>query len=284
MLPISAAATLASIYEATAHKPGNVHPEASFDDATCYSEFVQSAVVVGPILAHAGSWGVGKTVLMCVEQTRTAVRTNTNLGTVLLLAPLAAVPEGQSLADGIGQVLGQLNSEDTENVYEAIAASSAGGLGHTAQADVFDPAPPLSLVEAMQLAADRDLIAKQYVNNFATVFDCAARWIEAGVEEEWNLNEAIIFTHLRLMASYPDSLIRRKCNLKVAEEASERAASVMQAGRPREAAYNRALDDFDRWLRADGHRRNPGTTADLIAAGLFVLLREERLNLATIKW
>src|SRR4051812_2538895 len=125
MLSISAAATLASIYEATARKPGNVHPGASFDDATCFSEFVQSAVVVGPLLAQAQSWGVGKTVLMCVEQTRMAVRTNTNLGTLLLLAPLAAVPEEQSLAEGIGGVLRQLTAEDTAYVYEAIAASSA---------------------------------------------------------------------------------------------------------------------------------------------------------------
>ena len=80
------------------------------------------------------------------------------------------------------------------------------------------------------------------------------------------------------MANYPDSLIRRKCGLEIAQEASQRAADVMIAGRPREPAYDHALADFDRWLRADGHRRNPGTTADLIAAGLFVLLREGRLN------
>jgi triphosphoribosyl-dephospho-CoA synthase len=277
MLSISAAATLASIYEATARKPGNVHPGASFDETTCYAAFVQSAVIIGPFLQHASSAGVGETVLVCVQATREAVGTNTNLGTILLLAPLAAVPQKQSLAKGIGDVLNGLNSDDTRWVYAAIAAACAGGLGRASEADVFEPEPPLlTLVEAMRLAADRDLIARQYINGFATVFD-VARWIEEGLKQ-LSLNEAIIGAHLRLLASHPDSLIQRKCGLQVAQEASERAAAVLQSARPRGADYVRSLDDFDRWLRADGHRRNPGTTADLIAAGLFVLLREGRLN------
>ena len=39
-----------------------------------------------------------------------------------------------------------------------------------------------------------------------------------------------------------------------------------------------AYDGFDRWLRADGHARNPGTTADLVTACLFVALRERRMS------
>jgi triphosphoribosyl-dephospho-CoA synthase len=278
MLSIGAAATLASIYEATARKPGNVHPGVSFDDSTCYAAFVQSAVAIGPFMERCMSAGVGETVLDCVQITRQIVGTNTNLGTILLLAPLAAVPLDQGLSDGIGDVLKNLTADDTRCVYEAITSSQAGGLGKVSEADVFSPRPPtINLVEAMRLAAERDLIAKQYVNNFATVFNIAL-WIEAGGKESWNLNEAIIFAHLRAMASYPDSLIQRKCGPEVAQEASTRASNVIIAGRPRKPAYDRALDNFDHWLRADGHRRNPGTTADLIAAALFVLLREGRLN------
>src|SRR4051812_31187803 len=101
MLSVSAAATLACIYEATARKPGNVHPGASFDDTTCYAAFVQSAIVIGPLMEHAWSAGVGDTVVVCVQATREAVGTNTNLGTILLLAPLAAVHQRQLLAKGI---------------------------------------------------------------------------------------------------------------------------------------------------------------------------------------
>jgi triphosphoribosyl-dephospho-CoA synthase len=81
------------------------------------------------------------------------------------------------------------------------------------------------------------------------------------------------------MAKEPESLIVRKCGQKVAKEASARAAKVIDAGSPGDDAYESAVEDLDFWLRADGHRRNPGTTADLIAAGLFVLLREGRLEL-----
>ena len=77
----------------TAPKPGNVHRGADFEDVT-YVDFVQSAVVVGPILERAAELGVGRTVLEAVRATREAVGTNTNLGTLLLLAPLAAVPDG----------------------------------------------------------------------------------------------------------------------------------------------------------------------------------------------
>ncbi len=77
------------------------------------------------------------------------------------------------------------------------------------------------------------------------------------------------------MAHYPDSLIARKCGPDVAAEAAARAAKVLQAGPPPAAAYQQAVADLDFWLRSDGHRRNPGTTADLIAAGLFALLRDE---------
>ena len=76
----------------------------------------------------------------------------------------------------------------------------------------------------------------------------------------------------------PDSLIQRKCGPAVANEAGEFAAAVLKSGLPGDAAYDESLAKFDHWLRADGHRRNPGTTADLIAAGLFVLLREGRLH------
>ena len=71
-----------------------------------------------------------------------------------------------------------------------------------------------------------------------------------------------------------DLLIARKCGEKTAQQAADRASNVLQSGTPLEEPYERALADFDFWLRCDGHRRNPGTTADLLTAGLFVLLRD----------
>jgi triphosphoribosyl-dephospho-CoA synthase len=273
-----AAATLAYLYEATAPKPGNVHPGARFADLA-YADFVTSAVVVGPILDAAVERGVGRTILDAVRVTHDAVGTNTNLGTLLLIAPLAAAALDQSLADGIGRVLDRLDSQDTRHVYEAIRLSCAGGLGHTEKADVFSDVPPdLSLIEAMRLAADRDLVARQYINGFADVLEGTAASIEDGLSRGWPLSTSIVSAHVRQMAAHADSLIQRKCGPQIAGEARDRAKLVLDSGEPGHANYEQALAGLDAWLRADGHRRNPGTTADLVAAGLFVLQREGRLH------
>src|SRR3954449_12139908 len=154
----SPAATLACLYEATARKPGNVHPGASFDDATTYAAFVASAVVIGPVIAHAQTIGVGKAILDSVRATRQAVNTNTNLGTILLLAPLASVPQATPLTEGVPAVLDRATEHDTRAVYQAIRLANAGGLGRTPEADVHaDPLPGSTLVDIMGLAADRDL-------------------------------------------------------------------------------------------------------------------------------
>jgi triphosphoribosyl-dephospho-CoA synthase len=273
-----AAATLACLYEATAAKPGNVHPRAGFDDVS-YADFVASAVVIGPMFDQAPQRGVGLTILDTVRATRAAVGTNTNLGTLLLIGPLSAVPPGLSLSDEIHGVLAGLTSADTRHVYEAIRISSAGGLGRAEKADVFaDPPPDLTLGDAMRLAADRDTIARQYANGFADVFEGTAAWIADALRHEMPLGDAIVWAHLQQLAQCPDSLIGRKCGPQIAAEATRRAAAVLESQNRGRPAFRAALDDFDCWLREDGHRRNPGTTADLVAAGLFVLLREGRLN------
>jgi triphosphoribosyl-dephospho-CoA synthase len=183
------------------------------------------------------------------------------------------------LQDGIGAVLESLTPDDTRHVYEAIRLSQAGGLGRSGTADVSaEPPPTLSLTDAMRLAADRDLVAKQYVNNFEDVFVGAAAAIEFGLALDRALESAILQAYLVQLAHSPDSLIQRKCGTAIAEEAGFRAEGVLLSGELGSEKFKRALADFDRWLRADGHQRNPGTTADLIAAGLFVLLREGRLN------
>ena len=137
--------------------------------------------------------------------------------------------------------------------------------------------PPSDLLSAMRHAQHRDLVARQYVNGFHEVFDCVVPWLHSGLAAGWSLTQAIIHAHIRLMAAHPDSLIARKCGASTAQQACIRAAHTLAAGEPGDEEYERACADFDFWLRSDGHRRNPGTTADLIAAGLFVGLLEKSL-------
>jgi triphosphoribosyl-dephospho-CoA synthase len=126
----------------------------------------------------------------------------------------------------------------------------------------------------MRAAADRDLIARQYVEDFALVLGSIVPSLAEGRQRGWSLTESIIHTHLGLIAEHGDSLIHRKCGPELANRASAIAAQVLSAGVPGDEDYYAALADFDFWLRSDGNRRNPGTTADLVAAGLFAALRD----------
>lgn len=272
-LSIGQCASLACILEATAPKPGNVHRGADFEDLT-YADLLTAAVAIGPAMESAGSQSVGATVLEAVRATHALVATNANLGTVLLLAPLAAVPRAISLAEGIQSVLDGLDADDARNAYEAIRLAKPGGMGRVEAADVAAVDSPPSLVEAMRLAADRDLVARQFVNGFEQVLSESAKSLADGFVAGWSAGEAIVNTQLELMSKFPDSLIARKCGPRVAQQSADRAAAVLDAGSPRDEVFWTAAGDLDFWLRSDGHRRNPGTTADLVAAGLFVLLRE----------
>ena len=275
-LTLGGCATLACIWEATAAKPGNVYRGADFDDLT-YADFLTSATVIGPIIDRTPEQGVGATILAAVAATRAAVATNTNLGMVLLIAPLAAIPHGLPLSEHIEQTLAALDYEDTCHVYEAIPLSQPGGMGEVAEADVHQPPPAgLTLRAAMAMAADRDLIARQYVNGFVEVFRTADR-IERHVADRQPLGEAIVIAFLELLAAEPDSLIARKGGAEAAQEVSQHATTILDSRRHGDEAFHAMRAEYDFWLRADGHRRNPGTTADVIAAALFVLLRENRL-------
>lgn len=271
-LSIGQCATLASIMEATAPKPGNVHRGADFEDAS-YPDFIVAATLIAPILEEAVEVPLGQTILAAVWATRCGVQTNTNLGTMLLVAPLAKVPRTEPLERGIQDVLTRISADDTRDVYEAIRIANPGGLGKVDQADVAD-APPSDLLAAMRLAADRDLVARQYANDFDTVLNVVRPGLAAALESGLTLSDAIVHVHLQTMAEFPDSLIVRRRGPEVARQAADRAASVLAAGRPRDEAYEDALADLDFWLRSDGHLRNPGTTADLVTAGLFAALRD----------
>lgn len=263
-------AQLACILEATARKPGNVHRFADFDDAT-YLDFILSATaLVGP-LDRARQIGVGAMILEAVEATRRLVATNTNLGMILLLAPLAAVPGDQELRIGVARVLDNLTVEDARLTYRAIRLARPGGIGSVPDQDIRDE-PTVTLREAMRRAADRDSIARQYVNGFHDVFDLTL----PPLANTQPLESAIITAYLTTLAHLPDSLITRKCGPAVAYEVSQRAAELI------DSAYclpPTAYCEFDTWLRSEHHIRNPGTTADLTATALFVALRNGTITL-----
>jgi triphosphoribosyl-dephospho-CoA synthase len=137
----------------------------------------------------------------------------------------------------------------------------------------------------MRLAADRDLVARQYANGFADVFDFGVPTFLDAYERFGCVEAAVIDAQLHWLAEYPDSLIARKTGPAVAEDVRRRAAEVVRLGGIATPEGRRAGVELDRHLRSDGNRLNPGTTADLITACLFVALRERKVTpSAPFRW
>jgi triphosphoribosyl-dephospho-CoA synthase len=272
-LSIGMCAQLACILEATARKPGNVHRYADFADTT-YLDFLLSAAAIAPVMDRAPGRPVGETVLEAVRATRRVVTRNTNLGIILLLAPLSAVQADEDLPAGLKRVLAGLDVHDSRLVYEAIRLAKPGGIGQVAEQDVADE-PSLPLRDVMRLAADRDLVARQYINEFADVYEGVKTLRIEMRSLSRNLEIAIIQCQLDLLALFPDSLIARKLGRDFAEGVSQRVKELGFRGPPWYVQTGRQrFEEFDAWLRAEGNTRNPGTTADLVTACLFIALRE----------
>jgi len=256
------------VLEVSAEKPGNITPTHDFHD-TSYEDMLRSAVAVGPELARAGERRVGETVLAVVQASRRAAPANTNLGIALLLAPLTkAALAGGPLRERLAATLRALDIADARAAFAAIRLSAAGGLHERVEQDVRSE-PTVDLREAMASAAERDSVASEYVTDYALTFDTGLPALGAALSRGLAVRDAIVELHLRLLAATPDTLIARKVGTDTAAQVSEGAREVL-AGR-------RALQDFDASLRAQGNALNPGTTADLVTATLFVALAEGML-------
>ena len=261
---VAGAAQLACVLEVSAEKPGNITPSHDFDD-TSYEDMLRCAITIGPELVV--DRGVGETVLAVVEASRRVAPANTNLGIALLLAPLAkAALTGGPLRKRLGATLRALDVADARAAYAAIRLAGAGGLDEPVEHDVRSE-PAIGLREAMVAAAERDSVAAEYVTDYALTFDVGLPALRAALGH--GLRDAIVELHLRLLAHTPDTLIARKAGAEAAARVSADAREVL-AGR-------RTLQSFDASLRVEGNKLNPGTTADLVTATLFVALVEGML-------
>jgi len=271
---VAAAYRAACLAELAALKPGNVHAFAGGHGMTT-ADFERSAAASAPAMGApamgAPALSVGERIFEAVRRTRAAVGCNTNLGIVLLCAPLAqaATSEaGGTLRDRLQGVLQRLDVADAEGAFAAIRLAEPAGLGDAPEHDVR-AAPAVSLAVAMAAAVGRDRIAAQYASGFADVFELGLPRLRSGLlrwrSEPWATTSA----YLAFLAARPDSHIARKYGL-------ERAQAVCAMARPHAERLDQADDPefvaadllaFDRDLKAAGI--NPGTSADLTVASLF---------------
>ncbi|QCG93694.1 triphosphoribosyl-dephospho-CoA protein [Azospirillum sp. TSA2s] len=265
--------------EVMALKPGNVHVHAAGHGMTV-EDFLLSAEAAAPEIARAHA-PVGERILRAVQATRAVVGCNTNLGILLLCAPLAyaaEMPAVRPLRDRVGDVLGTLTVDDAEAAFAAIRLASPGGLGQAPEHDVAGPAT-VDLREAMAAARSRDRIAAQYADGYRDVFDigvaCARSLANrsAADADAVSLAEAV---YLEFLTSFPDSHILRKHGEVIAAAVLTEARDVRrQVAEASSAALRREhLFVFDARLKWQGI--NPGTSADLTVASLFAYWLEKR--------
>ncbi|WP_245419645.1 triphosphoribosyl-dephospho-CoA synthase [Phyllobacterium salinisoli] len=258
----------ACLGEIQALKPGNVHRFADGHRMTA-TQFLDSAEISADPLTDP-ALRVGRRIRDAVAMTRERVGTNTNLGILLLCAPLAKAAEkpGRDLRRNVAQVLDTLDRDDARDVFAAIRLAQPGGLGSAEKHDVSEE-PEVGLLEAMQEAAHRDMIARQYVTGFADIFDIGLSAHATALARDEKDMWPIVFVYLDFLSRFPDSHVARKHGAAVAEqiraeaETIRESAAEMRDGTERE----KLLLAFDKKLKADGI--NPGTSADLTVATLF---------------
>jgi triphosphoribosyl-dephospho-CoA synthase len=259
----------ACLAELDALKPGNVHRHAAGHSMTV-DDFVASAKAAAPFMGETGL-SVGQRIRLAVEATRAEVGQNTNLGIVLLAAPLAAAAQDRRRGDlesRLGRILQKLSVDDARETYRAIRETKPGGLGAAPEHDVASE-PKVTLLEAMRAAETRDRIAWNYTHDFADIFGLGLKWLTQARERWADPSWAVTRVYLGFLAHLPDTLIERKFGTRAAtllrEEAAPIEASLTECQSPE--AMTAPLAAFDQALKQRG--LNPGTSADLTVATLF---------------
>lgn len=273
-------------------KPGNVSL-LSPGHGMQAQHFIDSArASAAPLFARGAS--VGERIEAAVVATGRVAGCNTNLGILLLCAPVALAVERFpqatspiSLCQAIESVLAGLDVDDARAAFRAIARANPGGLGSAASEDVRT-APTVGLRAAMALAAERDRIARLYRDGYAELFDIGlaalggdfrvldaqeslppVRGIAMPVP---GVGRAVQRAYLALLGHAADSHIVRKHGSVVAHTVMD-AAARWRAD-PRGAGPATGLDTdpafaaWDESLKGDG--LNPGTTADLTVASMLL--------------
>ena len=265
---IEAAFRAACAEELAAPKPGNVHVHAA-GHRMSVNDFLLSADAAAPHLSAPGA-PLGRRIFGAIKATQAAVGQNTNLGIVLLCAPLAMAAEaaGSDLRSALGRALDRSALADADAVFRAIALAAPGGLGAAPRHDVRAPAT-VPLAVAMAEAAARDRIARQWVSGFADVFGTGmaayAESLARRPEPRW----AALAAYMEFVAAFPDSHVLRKHGTAEAERTRREAMPI--AARLAAAADPAALlPELLAWDAALKQRRvNPGTSADLTVATIF---------------
>ena len=293
-LTISQAAELACAMEVLSPKPGNVSPGKPFKYLNEMT-FVASAVGLAEAFGEAGA-PVGRLVEQAVSAAGRLVRRNAGLGIILLLAPLvraandvlaAGAQSGGTgakiLRAAVERVLAGLDEHDSSSIYRAIVSASPEGLGRSGVYDVTELAASgeggrVPVVEAMRAASAWDSVAREYAECYEITFGLTVPMLASLWREGRALRSSVAQTFLFLMSEVPDTLIARKLGKEAARGASSAAGRVLELGGFFTDEGRRAAGELGAMLEDRDNLMNPGTTADLLAAGIFVFMEDEMVR------
>ena len=265
--------------ELQAFKPGNVSIYASGHDMTIEDFRISAAVSAPPLCQEELS--LGEAIFKAVRATRKAVGCNTNLGIILLCAPLiragANLAEGQTLRQSLRRILAETTINDADWVFKAIALANPGGLGESPSQDVREPAS-VSLTEAMRIASGKDRIALQYASGYKDIFDFAVLRYNSRLSQGRDRTWAAVFLYAELLSQFPDSHIERKYGKSYREFVAVRMRRFLEEFSQTEdlESIKPALYSLDAEFKSIGV--NPGTTADMTVATILSVLIEEWIH------
>jgi len=259
-----------------AFKPGNVSVYADGHDMTV-ADFRISAKVSAEPLCNP-DYSLGEKIYYAVKATREAVGCNTNLGIILLCAPLIHAIEskssGETLRQALSKVLKETTIDDADWVFKAITLASPGGLGSSDDQDVNEKAT-VTLVEAMKIASIKDRIALQYTTDYQDIFNFAVLRYTIHFNRWGDRNWAAVAVYADMLSQFPDSHIERKYGNQYSEMLAGKMAKLseelLKTDNPEQ--IKPVLFGLDQELKLYGI--NPGTTADMIVATVLTAFLED---------
>jgi triphosphoribosyl-dephospho-CoA synthase len=262
--------------ELQAFKPGNVSVYADGHDMTV-ADFRISAEVSAVPLCNP-DYSLGEKIFYAVKATREAVACNTNLGIILLCAPLiqaiSCTHSDLILRQALHEVLMTTTVEDAEWVFKAITLASPGGLGRSNDQDVTEK-PSVSLTEAMRLASAKDRIALQYVTDYQDIFDFAVLIYYNAASKWGNQGWAAVSVYTELLCQFPDSHIERKYGDRYSQMVVSMMSQLSNALSKAESPEHTLplLYSLDQEFKSKGV--NPGTMADITVATVLTAFLED---------
>ncbi len=300
---IAAALQLALLLEVSAYpKPGNVHRTQDFE-RTRFEHFLASTAALGQhfrlsalrghrVVARSirrGEPAIGERIKRAAEScSEWHDGGNTSLGAILLLVPIACAAgmmpsdttlEAKEIRKNLRRIALATTPTDAVNVYRAISYASPGGMGKVPELDVNSTNSiaeirkrTLSLLDIFRISSGYDTISSEWTRNFPVTFDIGLPFLVRELHATGDINTAVVDTYLRILSQVPDTLVARKLGIRRAKDISSMANRVLKAGGMKTTKGRRAVKKMDKSLQEPDHRCNPGTTADLTASTLSILL------------